>query len=141
MGKGRPRKPTKLLKEKGTFRADRHAARADLGPLDGAPVRPAGLTHEEAKAWDMIVAGLPVGILAGVDSLALESCCKVYAASMVAYSTGDLVSFVKLDAAFCRWCSRFGITPTDRAKLNAPEKKEDETNPFKILDALTRESA
>lgn len=72
--RGRPRKPTKLLKVTGTYRHDRHDGRSgEPQPERGAPPRPVHLAAPQAAIWDALCATLDgMGLLAVADWAALE---------------------------------------------------------------------
>ena len=144
-------KPTALKKLEGTFRKDR-APKNEITPT--IPINlliPSELNEDGQWLWQRIVAEyLPVGLLTNVDEGSLKILCNEYGTYMeaddlikakgleVSDDKGNIVANpmlkVRNDAMknYNSLCSKFGITPSDRARLSAPEKQPDD--PFNKFD-------
>lgn len=109
------RTPTEKLKATGAFKKDPNRAREDpvtAGPL-GSP--PSHLTEVEKEAWNEITGYAPVGVLRLSDRIAVEQCAR-----LVAKSRTRKVPNPSEDSRIGWYLSRFGMTPSDRAKFGAP---------------------
>lgn len=131
---GRPRKPVQAKILAGTYRADRDGDPASLVRAAGSPVAPAHLSGEALAFWGRIVPGLVAsGVAAACDGPALTAMCEWWAryrryseALDAAPADGDayqLLVMVGISTTnFDRLASRFGLTPSDRAKLRTEPK-------------------
>lgn len=138
----RPRKTTAKLKQEGRYREDRHGGRADSVIRSGVPNKPARLTGDAGEVWDTVVSTLPPESLAKTDFALLGMLCDWYAVYLDAMASCDVAAAEKAGKRVESIGMRFGLDPVSRAKINVPQQtSKDETSPFKILDALTRESA
>ncbi len=129
MARGRPRKPTQAKVLEGTYRRDRDGDPAAI-VADGQPRPPKPLKGDALKLWQDLVPGFVAGGLVGErDSAALAGMCEWYARYR---RLGDQLDQIDLDDKdihaltlrvaiawdkFCQTAARFGLTPSDRAKL------------------------
>ena len=131
-----------MLKASDTYRKDRHQNRLEA---DGTPTEPAFSDSRETFNWLVKHLG-DLGVLAEIDAIALQMMSDAwedYQASRAVirtlgpvYSTtnaqGDEMHRPRPELALMQqsWdrlkkmLSEFGLTPSSRAKLNAPEKIE-----------------
>jgi P27 family predicted phage terminase small subunit len=136
---GRPRKTQEQLEQTGNFRADRHAGRTRAPKFSGAPARPAGLSVDARKLWDLVVPELIAQRVAtALDAPALEAMVTAWgeykaAQRIKAHDLDDKRKRQMLaNAALKSWrdlAAAFGLTPADRAKLEVAPHAEEE-NPF-----------
>ena len=125
MPAGRPHKPIEILKRDGGYRPHRHDKIAHTANTStGLPPKPRGMTKAAAKCWDHIIETRSDWI-ADSDGLALQHMCEVWSLRQ------DAVKRLKADphnkdarCALRDWsqifmsvAGRFGLTPSDRAKL------------------------
>lgn len=126
---GRPRKTAEELRRSGTFRADRHGARANAPEFGGSPARPKDLSPDARKHWDLVVPALArAGVATAVDGPALEAMCEAWAEykaakKLKAPTIREMRQRQMLkSAAYREWygiAAKFGLTPSDRAKIEA----------------------
>jgi P27 family predicted phage terminase small subunit len=154
------RKPTELKKLEGTFRKDREVQNPIKPTIPLTLAEPTELNEWGVQLWRSIVGDfLPIGLISNVDIGSLLILCNEYGTYCEAddlikgqglevpedlYSKdGDFIKTIKVinpmlkvrDNAFKNFnsmCSKFGITPSDRARLNAPEQKTN--TPFSEFD-------
>lgn len=137
---GRPRKPTKVLKAQGTFRADRHAKRADAndaaGPL-GDP--PEALCPDAKSEWKRITTAMAqIGFGAQVDVAALAAYCRTWAEWKKLSKIVSAKSFSYLEEGdrkisrllgtvedrLAKLAQQFGFTPASRARVTIDDGEE-----------------
>lgn len=113
----RPRKPTKVLELTGAFKKNPQRKR------NGEPVPTGGIgayakgSIDRAKIWDEIVGQCALGVLANADRLALEIAVEYvrqFRMEPVKFSAAKIHVLVAI-------LGRFGMTPSDRAKMHLPE--------------------
>lgn len=129
---GNPAKPLKIHKLAGTFRADRHL-RANVGG-GHPPSMPRGLDPTARAMWREVIATRS-DWLAESDRAALQSLCETWslrckAKRAVAKDPIDKLArtaFVSYQQECVRLFSKFGMSPTDRARLG--EQTEAEHDP------------
>lgn len=149
MGRRGPKPtPTEALKERGTFREDRHGNRADTISSSGDPVRPRDLDPAGRALWDRIIKEHKGrGILGAIDTTELVMLCRTYSlwssamavakdmpldkearCAVVAY--GNLVD---------KLLAKFGGSPADRAnlKIDASSKPKEESKVAKLTRKRT----
>ena len=123
--------PTEILRLHGTYRKDRHAARADAAPPEGQPVKP-DLGDVESALWEQVVPGLISRRLVGSkDTAALQCLCELwglYRASYVLAKVAPTDKEIRCAvtgywAAFDRVAAKFGLTSADFAALKVPTEK------------------
>lgn len=153
MGKGRRPKPTAQHKLEGTFRKDRHAARAVADPA--RPDAPASLSDDARAEWDRVIGELAAAkLLSKLDRAVLALYCQAWADYWAAKaiveeegwtavgSTGNVVEHPAVKSMHRSWehCVRaareFGMTPSGRAAIrvpDAPEKSTDEQALFGVV--------
>ena len=125
MPAGRHPKPLNILKLEGGYRPSRHDARnhSAITP-ESAPIRPAHLEGLAADVWDYVVA-TRCNWLAPSDQLALEHLCDLWVlrTEALARHRADTdnrearTAFRDWSTMFVQVASRFGMTPSDRARL------------------------
>lgn len=130
-GTGRPPKPLAVLKMEGRYRADRHAGR---GPRTGGePLRkPDDLSEPASWLWDEITRTRGPW-LCGSDAAALETLCVAWGLMQAcreklhADPTDKLArcAWTGYQAVFTQLGSRFGLTPSDRARLGEDKPERD----------------
>lgn len=150
---GRPRKPTQLKVIAGTDRAARRK------PHEPTPKRarlgiPAHLGDRAKLAWPAFVDVLDsMQVLTVADGFALERLCEAYAdvrhaqecrpAEMTYETTNatggvmhrpnpEYAMLADADRRLAMWIARFGLSPSDRARVSAATG-EAEGNPFAKL--------
>ena len=133
---GRPPKSTAQHVLENTYRADRHGDRSDAD-FCGEPERPRGLDKHGEWIWNFIVASTPSGVLARIDTIALTGLCRWWSVWCNAMDEHEADGTWK---AACRaamaWkhverlLSKYGCSPTERAKLKVPNQGVDEEDPL-----------
>jgi hypothetical protein len=127
----RPRKPTRHLELTGAFRKDPKRKRVDpeTRPDIGDPP-PALAVHLHA-IWYELADAAPLGVLTHSDRPMLEAFTRWQHKSRTA--TG----WTAADAAALGWFFvRCGMSPSDRSRVHAPERKV--KNPFDQFAAKAR---
>lgn len=141
MGKGRPRKPTKLKVLHGNP-GRRPLPESEPEPTVGAPEPPEWLEDEALAEWGRVVPELAaIGLVALVDRAALAAMCQSWAdyvaAERAVGADGATVKTARggiaknpmvtvMNEAFGRWrvmAGQFGLTPSARASLAVPGKR------------------
>ena len=136
----RPPKSTIAHRRDGTFRAHRHAGRGDVN-FDGVPEKPRGLDRHGQWMWDFITTSSPPGMLARIDTPALLALCRWWTQWVQGMEQLENDASWK---ATCRasmaWkhverlLSKFGVTPSERCKLQVPlAVDEEEDDLLKVL--------
>jgi P27 family predicted phage terminase small subunit len=134
MTRGRKPKPTEAHKREGTFRQDRHAARAKAAA--GVPDAPMSLSAEAAKEWKRVVKLLAeAGLVAKLDRSALALYCQSWAdywaakaivekeGWMAVGSTGNVIEHPAAKCMQRAWAQclqaarEFGLTPAARSSI------------------------
>ena len=134
-------KPTALKKIEGTYRKDRAPKNEVTPTIPISLLTPNELNEDGQWLWQRIVAEyLPVGLLTTVDEGSLKILCNEYGTYMdaddlikakgleVSDSNGNIVANPMLKVRndsfknYNSLCTKFGITPSDRARLSAPEQ-------------------
>lgn len=139
----RPPKSIEQHKLEGTYRADRHAKRLDLG--NDAPPPPSDLTGAEAELWRHITDAIPV---AKVDALALRVLVESWRLYRRAYddfvaSPGrdERITWRSCQDAFLAVCRQFGMTPVSRSQVKAEAPEVDPDDPLQnILARMASDS-
>ncbi len=121
MGRGRPRKATKIKELQGTLQPCRinYDEPVPVGVL-GAP--PADLDQDEKRAWLEISESIPPGVATSADMLWVE----IVARNMAAFRRGVITSYGM--SALMRGLSQLGMSPADRSKIVV--KKEEKNGRF-----------
>ena len=133
MFKGRPSKPTTLLKLQGTYEPSRHDNRSDESIATGSPVKPEDLSAAGQSMWETLTTHLPASVLATVDTFALDGLCELwhqYKQSVAQCRRQRTYRNVQM-IAMCwkQWfaaAAHFGLTPAARANMKLhkePEKR------------------
>lgn len=138
---GKNAKTTAQHKRDGSYRADRHAKRADSSSNLSALRKPAGLSEIQSELWDAVATTLPPGVLGSIDAtgmLGLVRWYELYHRTMqtVESNPTDTQAMKQAKTAwdsFWRVASEFGIGPSNRARLKAPVDPGGEDDPFQSL--------
>ena len=124
---GRPRKPTSILKLEGAYHPSRHGDRSGEPVATGSPVKPKDMTPAASKHWDEVVGELiRMGIAKQIDQTALVQMCEWFSECkrLQKSKTKDYKNLTMWSCAHKQWrdlASRFGMTPSDRARLDVGE--------------------
>ena len=114
----RPRKPTALLEQSGSFekhperRREREGEAVNLNPLGPAP---AHLNAAQRVAWAELERITPTGVLTEADRPFLEMTCMLLALLRDLGATMETSKIARLES--CR--GRLGLTPADRSRVKA----------------------
>jgi phage terminase small subunit len=130
----RPRTPTAILELNGTIaqRPQRYAkqGRANEPQVeDGIGAAPKYLTTDEKKIWAEL--RKTITWLTIADRHALEEYCQLKAKSRAGTIKPQERSVLK------SYLASFGMTPSDRSKVNAPAKPKKTEDAYAFLDAPT----
>lgn len=135
----RPKKPTALLKFEGDYYASRHGDRSGEPQFDGKPTPPDNLTGAALEYWHQLAPGLTQsGVATQLDSLALGNLCwwvveseRLKALPLDERPEKWLYLVQVADKAVRDYMARFGLTPSDRAKINVvPQEASDPAAEF-----------
>lgn len=124
----RPRKPTAVLDARGAFKKDPQRRR-NGEPIVREPIgaSPADFDALQREAYAQIVGQAPLGVLTEADNLAVEM-----ASTLLAQFRKDRYAFpAQSYAKLIQLLGTFGMTPSDRSKLNIAPPKQ--VNPFAEL--------
>lgn len=107
---------------------------------------PDGMGPDAERMWTEIVQQVPDEVLSTLDAFALEDCCRWYALSIAYHRqlTADPLDreIGKLAAVASQkllaYASRFGLTPTDRARIKAPPPASDDIDPIAAIVKMTQ---
>jgi hypothetical protein len=125
---GRPRTPTNILKLRGADKA--HPGR--LKERENEPennisigAAPDYLNEQESKAFDLIVKESIDGVLGGADRMAVAQAAKLFViCTGQNFEDGEPVKATSNQQnLFFKYLSQFGMTPSDRSKINIPKSK------------------
>lgn len=131
---GRPRKPTAILKTQGTARKDRHSKRHDLELGGELPQPPEFLNAIAREEWLRVCAiGKYSKALSPADRGPLAMYCLLWAELRAKTTTGEEMQASRM-ALLANLAGKFGMTPSDRAKIQMPEDQKP-VNKFLALDA------
>ena len=120
----RPRKPTEQLRASGAAQNHPERLKAREGePIVSEPLGspPPHLNPLELDVWREIEAMIPARVATAADALALE--CLVKLTIQIRTEEKPTAS---LFAQALTYMGRFGLTPSDRAKMTVPEKGDEE---------------
>src|SRR6516164_10617806 len=130
---GRPPKPTKLLKLQGTARKDRHAKRNDMDLGGDLPQPPAFLGGPALEEWVRVCTiGKYAKALSHADRGPLTIYCLLWAELVVSQANGHEMQTSRM-ALLGNLAGKFGMTPSERAKIQMPEE-EKPRNKFAALE-------
>lgn len=125
---GRTKKPTHILELQGHLDAKRRRERAQEPKRNGeVGTPPKHLTKPQREAWNELKRNAATGVFAKSDRVALEMAAVLLAEFRDDPSEMITSRLARLDSLL----SRFGMTPSDRAKVTVPE--EEETTGWDIL--------
>jgi len=124
----RPRTPTNVLKMKGAFDKNplREREDPDTDKLKGCPLH---LSATQREIWKEITKAAPRNVITEADRFALEICCALLDQFRIDPVEFTAAKLVRLEALL----GKFGMTPSDRAKVAGPAKKKPGGNPFGAL--------
>lgn len=144
--RGRPRKPVADLALEDRFRSDRHGDPVTVWQPAGAPTPPDWLSDDARQLWQSLVPSLAArGVATAVDTAELGGLCDWWARYRQVSRALDAVADIKsteyyrlqilAGAAwknFATAASKFGLNPSDRARLriDSGAKQEDELLKF-----------
>ena len=130
MPRGRPRLPDEIKIARGTWQYHRDGNPTQAVIAEGSPQKPPGLTKAAAKVWDYLLADVEkLGVTRKVDSLEFATLCEHRAradraAKAMAKATFGSEEYRRADKlfataaeAFDKLAGKFGLTPSDRARL------------------------
>lgn len=121
----RPRTPTSILDTKGAFLAHPERKRErEPQPLGSIGSAPKFLSHDEKKIWREFVRGLAPSVGKSSDRWAAESLVRLKAKERVGTIRGN--ELAQLTSLY----GRFGMTPSDRAKVSVEVPKESKLQRF-----------
>lgn len=150
MGRRGPKKlPSNVKKMRGTYRADR-APENEPEPEQEAPNCPTWLKREAKREWRRITPQLEdLGLLTGIDRSALAAYCQAYHEWWEMESDIDENGYYMVTSSgyeqirpavtirnkalnrMHKFLREFGLSPSSRAGISVPEKKDDTTaSPF-----------
>lgn len=137
--RGRPAKPVARHRADGTFQPCRHQVRSK-GAIGGTPVFPQELAGDTdaAALWQTVLEQVPPPIVAGADTPTLLMLCRLWSewrkidrllerlspASKKYAPT--LRNSLAMGKAWNSIACRFGLTPSDRARLHIEAAAEDD---------------
>lgn len=123
------RKPTAELKlHGGKVYASRHGDRSREPQPSGRPMRPEGMSADATAHWELVVPSLvETGVATAQDTPALAAMCEFRAEYERAKrrQAKDRSRLLMMVAAHKEWinlASRFGLTPSDRARIVSDRK-------------------
>jgi P27 family predicted phage terminase small subunit len=145
MPAGRPPKPIALHEAQGTFRKDRHSKKVDFGDADLSP--PPFLVGLEKKEWQRVAPILAAsGLLRDADRSMLAAYCEAFAEFVEAKKRLKKSGHTfETDKGYCcvspwvavknsaaermgKFAAQFGLSPSSRARVPAPEAKPEAAN-------------
>lgn len=126
---GRPRTPTAILELQGDCTPSRHGYRGAEPKPEGEPKKPLGLPLAASDHWDEHIPRLvKMGVARSVDAPALEIMCRWWARMKeLETQEPDYRNLTLLAMCSKQWkdyASRFGMTPSDRAKLSTGSEED-----------------
>lgn len=128
---GRTPKPLKIHQAEGTYRADRHAGSVAKSTGGNVPQMPVDLSKVAAAMWRFVIAERGDWVAVS-DGPALRSLCETWELRSKCHAVlaGDPTdkdtrcSFIQYQADCMKLFARFGMTPTDRARLGEQSAEE-----------------
>jgi phage terminase small subunit len=121
----RPRTPTAILDTKGAFLAQpgrrRNGEPQPIGSIGSAPKH---FSDDQKKIWRELVRGLPAGVGKSADRWAAETIVLLKAKERADTIKGN--ELARLTSLY----GRFGMTPSDRAKISVEVPKESKLQRF-----------
>jgi phage terminase small subunit len=133
MGRRGPKpSPTALKLARGTFRAERDAARFDAVPSAGAPAKPDDLADVGKALWDQIIGEHAARKTLGtVDTSALAALCRTWELCQASYALAKAAptdkdvrcSYLGYLSACDKIGAKFGWTASDRANMKLETKE------------------
>jgi len=123
---GRPRTATSILDARGAFKT--HPERKRVEPeAKNFPVDPPETLNElEKKHWHEIVEKIPAGILKDADVFSVEIMVKLFTEFRLDFEGMSVGRLTRLSAEL----GKFGLSPSDRAKLSIDKPKENDFDDF-----------
>ena len=125
----RPRTPSNVLELRGAFKKDPQRKRKNepkpTGSIGHFSAGPIGAQ----EIWNELVLACPQNVLTNADRMALEIAVE-YMRQFRQDPVGCPAERVK---TLINLLARFGMTPSDRAKLSIPEKNKEVEDPWASL--------
>lgn len=135
---GRPPKPTSVLKTQGTARKHRHAQRRDLELGGELPQPPEFLGEVAREEWHRVCTiGKYAKALSPADRGPLTLYCVLWAELVASQATGSEMQTSRM-ALYGNLAGKFGMTPSDRAKIQMPEEEKPANKFAQLEDELPR---
>lgn len=151
--RGPPKTPTNTLKQRGTFRRDRHGDEVDIELAPSLPDPPEHFDDEQRELWNSIGTRLKDrGLMTELDAQAFELLIGAYVGmrqaqdalsndSLIVYVgesgtpiANPLVNIISKHVATVKWClTQFGCTPSARNGVKPVERKKQTTDPMAAL--------
>ena len=120
------RKPISILQASGAVAKNPqrfHDRKSEPVPSKPVGNPPKTLDQAERKAWKEIISNAAPGTLGNSDRIALEIASKL----LVRFRAGEFSKASEV-STLVSLLARFGMTPADRAKLQATEKPPEKLN-------------
>jgi len=113
---------------RGAFKKDPQRERQDP---DTAELKspPAHLSAVQREIWKEIIAAAPKDVITEADRFSLEICCVLMQQFRMDPVEFPAAKLVRLETLL----GKFGMTPSDRAKVAGPGQKKPQGNPFADL--------
>lgn len=121
------------------WRRKEKAKSISAATVPGVPPLPKKLAGEAALMWPLLIGQLQAaGILSELDGPALRACCECWGLYCSAIEnckadpkdTDAANNLGKFQKAFEAWVSRLGLSPTDRARITAPQSASNDFERF-----------
>ncbi len=121
---GRPPKPTKILKLRGTARKDRHGQRNDLVLDNHIPQAPDYFGPDALEEWQALVTDSQYSrVLTRVDRGMMELYCALRAEFKKHVREGTEMQASRL-MVMANVAAKLGLNPSDRTKISMPHEPE-----------------
>ena len=124
----RPRTPTNVIDARGGVRAHPERAREDP-PTEALKPPGAHITGAVLANWHEITRIAPAGVITEADRVGLEMLCSLLAEFRQSPYDFPAPKLVRLEVLL----GKFGMTPSDRAKVATKPKPKVDDDPFEGL--------
>lgn len=125
----RPRTPSNVLELRGSFAKNPQRKRKGEPKPTGEVGSYSLGAIEKEKIWNELVSSCPPNVLTNSDRLALEIAVEY----MHQFRTNPFGCPSERVKTLINLLARFGMTPSDRAKLSLPEKEKESDDPWQRL--------
>jgi len=125
---GRPKKPLAIVRMEGNPGKRRLPTETEeIRPDLAIPECPEWLDEDAQTEWKRIAPDLlTLGLLSNLDMAALAGYCQAYSRWKEAEGKDQTDTAIKYLSQIKRSCSEFGLTPSARAKMSIPGKKDED---------------